>query len=94
MGELAVDVAGLHGLASRCRAWSEDIAEPAMPAMSVPGFSTGAAITEVQSGLDAVSETLADRMRQFAAALQDATHSYRATEAESAKALRHLAEAS
>ena len=89
-----MDTAGLHRLAGRCRAWSDDLVEPAMPAMSVPGFSTAAAITEVQSGLEAVSTMLAARMRQTATALLDAASGYRATEADSATAMRIHAEAS
>ena len=89
-----MDVAGLYRLAGRCRNWSDGLAEPAMPAVSAPGLQTAVAVAEVQSGLAAASQALADRMRQTASALVDAADAYRATDTDSATALRYLAEAS
>ena len=89
---MAEDPAGLYWLADRCRAWSDGLAEPAMPAASVPGLRTAVAVTEVQSALDAAAEALAARMRRTAAALVDAACAYRATEADSVTALRHPSE--
>ena len=86
-----MDPAGLHELASRCRIWSDGLAQPAVPVAPVPGFSTALAVTEAQSALDAVSAALAARMRQTAAALVEAADVYRATEEDSATALRHPA---
>ena len=88
-----MDVAGLYRLAGRCRTWSDDLTEAAMPAVTAPGLRTAVAVTEVQSGLDAVSKALADRMRQTATALVDAADAYRATDTDSAAALRYLVEA-
>lgn len=94
MVELTVDPAGLHGLADRCRMWSDGPGEPAMPAASMPGLRTAVAVAEAQSAVDAVAQALATRMRQTAAALADAACAYRATEADSATALCQQAEAS
>ncbi|MGI9163416.1 MAG: hypothetical protein ACR2JI_10940 [Mycobacterium sp.] len=94
MSESAVDVAGLYRLAGRYRTWSDDLAEPTMPTESAPGLRSAVAAAEVQRGLAAASEALAARMRQTAAALVDAADAYRATDTDSATALRHLLEAS
>lgn len=87
MRTLRVDPAGLHLLAAQCRAWSAELAGTPAPEPSAPGWATAVAADAVHAVICAVSEDLAQRMRQTAAILDTAAHGYRTTEDDSATAL-------
>lgn len=87
MSPLHVDPAVLRLLAVRCRAWSDDLAATAPQVNDGSAFATAIAVREVHSQRDAVAATLANRMRETAALLDDTARRYRSEDADSAMAL-------
>lgn len=87
MRTLQVDPAGLHLLAGQCRAWSAELAGTPPPDPATPGWATAVAADAVHAVICAVSEDLAQRLRQTATMLDSAAHGFRTAEDDSATAL-------
>lgn len=87
MRPLQVDPTGLKLLATRCRAWSAELAAMHPPAPPATVSATAAAVGAVHSAVCALSDGLAQRMRLTATLLDEAACGYLSSEAAATMAL-------
>lgn len=91
MGLLEVNSEGLRTLAARCHSLSAELGGRSVhPAVAVDGQATAEAVRFAHGGAARAAQAMVARLRETAAALEDAGRCFALEEAQSTAAIRGL----